>query len=107
MFYNEESEKLENVYDDLFYAFIRYENDKYEFWILSSQELYDYSVFMNKTYHSYPKRDGTPRKKSSMRKFNVGEKNKYEPDDWNEKLKKFYKNFKYLFLFYCIFYFFI
>ena len=94
MFYDEKSEKLKNVYDDMFYAFIKYDNDRYDFWILSSKELYDYSVFVHKAYHSYPKRDGTPRKDSSMRKFNVGKKNKYETDDWEEKLKLFYKNLK-------------
>lgn len=92
--YNKKSELDENICNDLFYAFIEYkEGDTFDYWILTSKELYEYSQYVSEKYFAEPKRDGTPKKKSSFRKICFSNHEaKYKPPDWEEKMKKYYKN---------------
>lgn len=91
--FSEKSGKKENIHNDLFYAFILYKNNSFDYWILTSKELCDYAIFNHETYTSFLKKDGTPRDKTgTMRKFNISKITKYDPLDWEEKLKSYNKN---------------
>ncbi len=91
--FKSKSELPENIQEDFFYVFVRYVPDNIEYWAISSEELAEYSIYFEEKYHSEPKRDGTPKKRTSRRDFRLKQE-KFCPVDWAEKLKTYYKNIK-------------
>jgi len=98
--FSKKSDNIDNVHEDLFYIFICYKpEDLFEYWVLSSKELFKYSTYIANKYYSDKNRDGSERKDIGLRKiyFSSQEKLKafkrtYEPLYWEEKKKECYKN---------------
>lgn len=94
-FLSEKYEKLEEP--NLFYAFISLNEFKSEpdFWIVPSKVVAK-SITKNYTkWFNSPNKEGGKHNSTPSRNFNVYQ-NKYEPEGWEEEVKKYYKNIKIL-----------
>lgn len=83
--------------DDFFYSFIRLNEFKSEpdFWIIPSKRVNEILKESEKKYRNTPGKKGQKRKGSSLRILPIISTDFYKslyPKDWEEELKKYYKN---------------
>ena len=95
-------DKAEKYYDkDFFYAFIRlYEfKQEPEFWIIPSQRVAEIVKTSHSKWLATPGRRNQQRNDTPMRKIPLivrGQDTQYYPANWEDELKKYYKNLKQL-----------
>ncbi|HEC39723.1 hypothetical protein LCGC14_1719860 [marine sediment metagenome] len=87
------TKKVEEIKgSDIFYAFVRFSTIKKlpDCWIVPSKVVAEIATISHQKYLESPKRNGTPRKDSSVRKFYLVNHKNYPPN-W-EKILDQYKN---------------